>query len=92
MPKKTRAERIAALKAELHALAMKNRGIGHYDSDRESHRHETHRLTAHHDKLTADQKKMNELEAKIRKLEGSSGGTRRTRGLRRTRGTRRRHH
>ena len=92
MPKKTRAERIAALKAELHVLAMKYRGFGHYDSGRESHRHEADRLTTHHDKLTPDQKKMNELERKIRKLEGSSGGTRRTRGLRRTRGTRRRHH
>ena len=91
MPK-THAEKLADLKAKLRALALKNRGIGHLDSDRESHRHEADRLTAHHDKLTPDQKKMNELERKIRKLEGSSGGTRRTRGLRRTRGTRRRHH
>ena len=89
MPKKTRAERIAALKAELHVLAMKYRGFGHYDSGRESHRHEADRHTAHHDKLTPDQKKMNELERKIRKLEGSGGGTRRHRRARHHR-TRRR--
>ena len=86
MPK-THAEKLAALKAELHALALKNRGFGSLDSDRESHRHEVDRLSSPHDKLTADQKKMNELERKIRKLEGHSGGTRRRR---RTRSTRRR--
>jgi hypothetical protein len=87
MPKKTHAEKLAALKAEFHALALKNRGFGSLDSDRESHRHEVDRLSSHHDKLTADQKKMNELERKIRRLEGHSGGTRRRH--RRTRRTRR---
>ena len=85
MPK-THAEKLADLKAKLRALALKNRGIGHLDSDRESHSHEADRLTAHHDKLTPDQKKMNELERKIRKLNGDGGGTRgRTRRHRRTR-------
>ena len=87
MPK-THAEKLADLKAKLRALALKNRGIGHLDSDRESHRHEADRLTAHHDKLTPDQKKMNELERKIRKLNGDGGGTRRHH---RTRGRTRRH-
>ena len=84
MPK-THAEKLADLKAKLRALALKNRGIGHLDSDRESHSHEADRLTAHHDKLTPDQKKMNELERKIRKLNGDGGGTRRHRRTRRTR-------
>ena len=85
MPK-THAEKLADLKAKLAALVKKHPEYS--KPEVEDYRHATHRLQAKHDELTADQKKMNELERKIRNLKGDSGGTRRRR---RTRGTRRRH-
>jgi hypothetical protein len=75
----TKEQRLAKLEAELDKLSKK---------EKEGDWHKLQRRTSHHDKLTAVQKKMNELERKIRVLKGESGGTRRRR--RRTRSTRRR--
>jgi citrate synthase len=83
MPK-THAEKLADLKAKLAALVKKNPQFG--DEEVEDYRHKSHRLRAKHDALTADQKRMNELERTIRTLEAKKGGTRRHR---RKRGTRR---
>jgi hypothetical protein len=76
----TKEQRLAKLEAELDKLSKK---------EKEGDWHKLQRRTSHHDKLTAVQKKMNELERKIRLLKGESGG-RRTRRHRRTRHTRRR--
>ena len=86
MAKKTHAEKLADLKAKLHALVKKHPEYS--KPEVEDYRHVTHRLQAKHDALTADQKKMNGLEEEIRRLEGHSGGTRRRhRRTRRTRAT-----
>jgi len=74
----TKEQRLAKLEAELDKLSKK---------EKEGDWHKLQRRTSHHDKLTATQKKMNELERKIRVLKGEAGGTRRRR---RTRSTRRR--
>ena len=87
MPVKTKSQRLAVLKEKFGVLVKK---YPQYSKPEiESYNHQMHRVTASHDKLSADQKIMNELERKIRKLEGHSGGTRRRRH--RTRHRTRRH-
>ena len=85
MPKLTKEEKIAKLEAELDTLSKKEKEGDWHKMQRQ------HVLK--HDKLTAAQKKMNELERKIRALKGQGGGrTRSTRALktrRNRRGTRR---
>jgi hypothetical protein len=77
MPAKTKSQRLADLKEKFGVLVKK---YPQYSKPEiESYNHQLHRTTASHDKLTADQKIMNELERKIRKLEGHSAGTRRRR-------------
>lgn len=78
MPKLTKEEKIAKLEAELDTLSKKEKEGDWHKMQRQ------HVLK--HDKLTAAQKKMNELERKIRALKGQGG--RRTRRRHRTRSTR----
>ena len=79
MPKLTKEEKIAKLEAQLDTLSKKEKEGDWHKMQRQ------HVLK--HDKLTAAQKKMNELERKIRALKGETGG-RRTRRRHRTRSTR----
>ena len=78
MPKPTKEEKIAKLEAELDTLSKKEKEGDWHKMQRQ------HVLK--HDKLTAAQKMMNELERKIRALKGQGG--RRTRRRHRTRSTR----
>ena len=80
MPKLTKEQKIAKLEAELDTLSKKGKEQDWHKMQRQ------HVLK--HDKLTPAQKKMNELERKIRALKDQGG--RRTRRRHRTRSTRRR--
>ena len=82
MPKLTKEEKIAKLEAELDTLSKKEKEGDWHKMQRQ------HVLK--HDKLTPAQKKMNELERKIRALKGQGGRRTRRRHRTRTRSTRRR--
>ena len=84
MAKLTKEQKIAKLEAELDRLSKKEKEGDWHKMQRQ------HVLK--HDKLTAAQKRMNELERKIRALKGQGGGRTRStarKTRRNRRGTRR---